>query len=103
MRYCCNELKYSVETGDITHDTEGNKFYAYGAPMPDGTTKCMQMSHCLFCGTHLIPSPPTKGELTLEHTCSNCAHQFQVNLFSKAVVCPECGNWDIEGIGVAKT
>lgn len=96
--YLCDNLKYAIKTGDIIHDIEGNKFYVYGAPMPDGTTKCIQMVHCLYCGRPLVhqSKPPIKGEITTEHVCSKCEHKFQVNILSETVLCPECGNWDIE-------
>lgn len=107
MICCCDDLKYAVKTGDITYDAEGNKFYAYGQPHANGTTRCIPMVHCLFCGKPLvIPKPKPKtdnGVFTIEHECSKCKHIYNVNVCSVATTCPECGHWDVENIGASKT
>ena len=118
IKGCCTDLEYAIKTGDIIHNVEENEFHVHGRPSfvddgdgyTDDMTETLKMRHCLFCGKRLAPpSPPPSprkadtGLFMVEHICSNCGHEFPVDLCAVVVACPKCDNLDVEDIGASKT
>lgn len=110
-KFCCTDLEYAIETGDIIHNAEKNEFYAYGRPSSvddgdgytDDMTETLRMRHCLFCGKRLAttspPPPISKGEVgvfTVGHKCPNCKHMYNIDVCATTTTCPECGHSEFD-------